>query len=45
MSVLASTKRDSSDISVTCLPAFRWAALNSLKFSTKFCNSSTPGIG
>ena len=37
ISVLASTKRESSDISVTCFPAFLCAALNSLKFSTKFC--------
>ena len=36
MSVLASTSLDNSDISVTCFPAFLWAALNSLKFSTKF---------
>lgn len=36
----ASTTRDSSDMSVTCLPALRCAALNSLKFSTKFCMSS-----
>ena len=40
ISVLASTRRESSDISVTCFPAFLCAALNSLKFSTKFCKQA-----
>ncbi len=35
-----STAADSSDMRVTCLPALRWAALNSPKLSTKFCMSS-----
>ena len=44
MSVLASTSRESSDISVTCFPAFLWAALNSLKFSTKFCRDTLKSL-
>ena len=44
MSVLASTSRESSDMSVTCLPAFLWAALNSLKFSTKFCGNTAMSL-
>ncbi len=45
MRVLASTSRESSDMSVTCFPAFLWAALNSLKFSTKFCRKHSHIFG